>query len=62
MPTAVLGGLVGMVWFISMGRLDEPMATDLNTGISMVKTNLVDIVFTAFILGVIDKNFDSMCE
>ena len=50
-PTSVLGGLIGTAWFISMGKVDEPMATDLNKGFSMVKSNLVNFVFTAFILG-----------
>lgn len=50
-PPSVVGGLLGTVWFISMGKLDEPMASDLNSGFSMVKTNLVNFIFTSFILG-----------
>lgn len=50
-PTSVIGGLIGTIWFITMGRLDASMAADLNTGFSMIKSNLVNFVFTAFILG-----------
>lgn len=53
-PASVMGGLVGTFWFISMGHMDESMASDLNAGLSMVKSNLVNFVFSAFILGMYD--------
>jgi hypothetical protein len=50
-PTALLGGVIGLVWFIIMCAVDPALAPDLAAGLTMIKTNLVNFVFTSFILG-----------
>lgn len=50
-PTALLGGVIGLLWFIIMGLVDPALAPDLSAGLTMIKTNLVNFVFTSFILG-----------
>ena len=50
-PSAILGGMIGMGWFWCIKLADDEITTDLYNGLTMVQNNLVNFVFAAFILG-----------
>ncbi len=56
-PTCVIGGCIGCLWFFCMDYVDHMLTADLNGGLVMVKNNLVNFLFASFILG---KNVTSV--
>lgn len=50
-PPALLSGIIGLVWFAIMDRIDPVMTDDLAAGLEMMKTNLLNFVFASLMLG-----------
>eukprot|EP01041_Mallomonas_annulata_P000361 gene361-661_t len=50
-PPALLSGIVGLIWFAIMDKIDPVMTDDLAAGLDMMKSNLLNFVFAALMLG-----------
>ncbi len=50
-PPAIISGLLGLVFFSFFEFFDAEMTSDLRTGLSAVKGNLINFVFASLILG-----------
>lgn len=58
-PPAMLSGLLGLVWFCIMDFIDPMFTNDLGEGLSGVRTNLINFVFAALILGLTSTSSSS---
>ena len=50
-PPAMLSGILGLIWFSVMDKVDPEITNDLSAGLEAVKGNLINFVFAALILG-----------
>lgn len=51
-PPALLSGLIGLIWFSSMEFLDPIITADMRLGLEAIKSNFINYVFAALILGI----------
>lgn len=58
-PPAMLSGLLGLLWFSLMDTIDPVFCKDLGDGLSGVRTNLINFVFAALILGLTSSSSSS---
>ena len=49
-PPAMLSGILGLIWFSVMDKVDPEITNDLSAGLEAVKGNLINFVFAALIL------------
>ena len=50
-PPALLSGVLGLIWFCIMDRVDPELTSDLSMGLEALKGNLINFVFASLILG-----------
>jgi Na+/glutamate symporter len=50
-PPSLLSGILGLIWFAIMDKVDPEMTGDLGSGLESIKMNLINFVFAALILG-----------
>ena len=50
-PPVLISGMLGLVIFSILDHFDRQIASDLQVGLSVLKTNLINFVFATFVLG-----------
>mmetsp|Transcript_37893 Transcript_37893/g.38579 ORF Transcript_37893/g.38579 Transcript_37893/m.38579 type:complete len:787 (-) Transcript_37893:26-2386(-) len=50
-PPALISGIIGLIWFAIMDKIDPVMTDDLAAGLEMMKSNLLNFVFASLMLG-----------
>jgi hypothetical protein len=59
-PPAMISGLIGLLWFSTMEFFDPVMTTDMGSGLESMKSNLINFVFAALILGITCSRANSL--
>jgi hypothetical protein len=59
-PPSIISGIIGLLWFMIIDRIDPVMAEDLRSGIEALRRNLVSFVFAAFALGLMCTKTNSL--